>query len=238
MNKNIDDLVSKKKILLSDDFEDGEISSEWHTMRMEFIEQEGRLNVVSKSKQGFNYGHWGNGRSAAVFTHIGDSKWTDYRIELDVFGGGPGEFNPHEIDNCMRGGFSIFFRTVNYPENWNERAQISYAFGLSHIPDYCEGKPFPEWDLSRIDGWYASKDIGYCGSITKNYFIPKNGLSPAVTSDVDALWTHLVLLGYLSENGVILEKIASFENPSEMQIDAKYINDRDIIFFIRLNRSS
>jgi len=223
---------AEEKVLFFDDFSKSEISRDWRCMRMEFKAEDGRLNVVSKPRQGFNYGHRGNGRSAAVFTHIGDTNWKDYRIELDIFGGGAGEFNPHGISDCMRGSFSIYFRTINYPENWNAPSRISYAFGVNPIPQYCEGKPSPEWGLSRINGWYASNPVGWCGGIAKNYFIPENRLSPTVTSNVDALWEHLVALGYLSENGNILDKVAYLKDSSEMHLDSRYSQDESSIYFI------
>ncbi|MBI4354133.1 MAG: GDYXXLXY domain-containing protein [Candidatus Omnitrophica bacterium] len=148
-------------VLLIDDFEDGAIAPQWQLLRMQFEERDGGLFVVSAPRPGFEYGHDGHGRSAAIMTHIGDPAWTDYRIDLDVFAGGPGALNPHGIDDCVRGGFTVYFRTQDYQQSWNEPGRTSYAFGVNHIPDHCEGQNAPEWSLGKARGWYIAQASGW-----------------------------------------------------------------------------
>jgi hypothetical protein len=126
-------------------------------MRMQFVvDKDNFLRVVSAPRTGFNYGHSGDGRGAAAFLHIGDKEWKDYRVEMYIWGGGAGEFNPHKVDDCANGSFQIYFRTEDYKENWNQPSRTSYMVTLNTAPQRCEGKAWPESSLYRVNNWSAA----------------------------------------------------------------------------------
>jgi hypothetical protein len=137
-------------------------SSAWKLMRMKFATSNGHLRALSAPRDGFEYGHRGHGRSAAAFAHIGDATWTDYQLDLDIFGGGVGRFNPHGIDANMRGGFTVYFRAQDYKESWNEPSRTGYTIGVNPIPKLAEGKEC-ESSLSRTNGWYVPRKKGWFG---------------------------------------------------------------------------
>lgn len=125
---------------------------EWIGLRREFAVTNGTIRPLPRPRAGFNYGHWGNGRSAILLTGAGDKAMRDYAVEFDLGMSGPdATFNPYRVSSNE---FSVIVgvRVVSYPESWNQD-------GLSacHIGFRSGG----EWGVSINRGVFCDQPVGY-----------------------------------------------------------------------------
>lgn len=102
----------------------------WTPWRTMFEVQGDKLVTLPKARPGFNYGHWGNGRSAALVSSIGSHEWKDYSVEfeLGMIGVNPA-FNPHGLPADYRSG-ALSFHVADSKESWNVKGESSYAFSI------------------------------------------------------------------------------------------------------------
>lgn len=102
----------------------------WTPWRTMFEVQGDKLVSLPKVRPGFNYGHGGNGRSAALVTNIGSQDWKDYSVEfqLGMSGVNPAH-NLHGLPADYRSG-GISFHVADAKESWNEKGESSYTFGI------------------------------------------------------------------------------------------------------------
>ena len=221
------------KLLFKETFDAG-ASPDWKLMRMQFGLEKGTLKVFSAPRTGFDYGQDKQGRRAAAFAHIGDTGWTNYRVEMDVYGGGVGAFNPHAMDSCMRGGFSVYFRTIDYKEKWTEPARSAYSLSLNPMPLLCDGQAAPDSGLFRTNNWYKPQRTGPCVNVTKEAFTPAAGISKAVAANVEPLWQELILKGYIDATGKVLEPFAKVQGAAKMNLSAAYKKDAAAIHALLL----
>lgn len=125
---------------------------EWVGLRRAFAITNGTIRPLPRAREGFNYGHWGNGRSAILLTGAGDKTLRDYAVEFDLDLSGPdATFNPYLVSSNE---FSVIVgvRVVSYPESWNED-------GLSacHIGFRSDG----QWAVSINRGVHCGQPVGY-----------------------------------------------------------------------------
>ncbi|MFA6064429.1 MAG: hypothetical protein WCW44_04060 [archaeon] len=178
-DRNISYHIPISPVLFSDNFDSGTIDSNWNLWRFQFGQSSGSLNVVSASRVGFNYGHWGNGRSATIMTHIGDTNWTSYTMEVDYENLAVGSFNPHWIPSCYRGS-TFAFRTVNGQESWNSPVSTGYSFSLQTAD--CPGSSTKgEWGFGRSHDYWI-EGTGYDN--------PKHGVGVSLASGNIAAYTN------------------------------------------------
>jgi hypothetical protein len=117
-----------KPILFADDFESGRLPGPWQLWRRVFDETGGRIDVGDGPRPGFDYGAAGHGRSAVLATHIGDTSWTDYRLDFDAEVLPAGTFDPYSLSACTRR-FTFYFRSQQQTESWNDPL-TSYSIGV------------------------------------------------------------------------------------------------------------
>lgn len=125
----------------------------WEAWRTRFEQQGKRLVSLPEAREGFNYGHSGNGRGAQVTTNIGENDWTDYRIDVDfcMTGINPA-FNPHGLPPDYRSG-SIMFHVAAASESWNTAPGTTcYSLNLN-----ANGS----WTLGCIYDSYCKSEIGF-----------------------------------------------------------------------------
>ena len=125
----------------------------WEAWRTRFEQQGKRLMSLPAAREGFNYGHSGNGRGAQLTTNIGEKDWTDYRIEVDFcMTGIDPAFNPHGLPQDYRSG-GIMFHVAAATESWNVAPGTTcYTFGLA-----ADGS----WNLGCIYDNYCKSDVGF-----------------------------------------------------------------------------
>ncbi len=124
----------------------------WLPWRTPFEVQGDKLASLPRARAGFNYGHSGAGRGAALMSNIGNADWRDYRVEFDfcMVGTDP-SFNPHGMGLDWRGG-SFAFHVTDAKENWNERGGSCYNFSV-------EGNG--AWRLYAVYNAYCDVPMGY-----------------------------------------------------------------------------
>ncbi len=125
----------------------------WEAWRTRFEQQGNRLVALPEAREGFNYGHNGNGRGAQVTTNIGEKEWTDYRIDVDfcMTGINPG-FNPHGLPPDYRSG-CIMFHVAAASESWNvAHGTTCYSLNLN-----ADGS----WNLGCIYDNFCKSDCGF-----------------------------------------------------------------------------
>jgi hypothetical protein len=125
---------------------------EWVGLRTEFAVANGTVRPLPRARPGFNYGHWGHGRGAALLTGVGDKSWRDYSIEFDLGMSGPdATFNPYRVSSNE---FSVIVgvRVVSWPENWNED-----GMSACHIGFRSDGL----WGVSINRGVFCDQPVGY-----------------------------------------------------------------------------
>lgn len=125
---------------------------EWIGLRREFSVTNDTIRPLPRAREGFNYGHWGHGRSAILLTGAGNKALRDYAVEFDLGMSGPdATFNSYRVSSNE---FSVIIgvRVVSHPESWNED-------GLSacHIGFRSGG----EWGVSINRGWRCDQPVGY-----------------------------------------------------------------------------
>ncbi len=103
----------------------------WTPWRTMFEVQGDKLVTLPKARPGFNYGHWGNGRSPTLVTNIGNPDWKDYRVEFELgMTGVSPALNPHGLPADYRS-CGISFHVTDSKESWNEKGESSYGFGIA-----------------------------------------------------------------------------------------------------------
>ena len=220
-------------VLFQDSF-DKTVSRDWSLMRMQFAADKARLSVLSAPRDGFNYGQNFDGRRAAAFTHIGDKSWTDYRVEMDVYGGRAGEFNPHATHGCMRGGFSIYFRTTDYRENWKQPARSGYSISLNPMPLLCEGQVMADSSLYRTNDWYLAPKDAACPAFMPEVIAATKGLSKPVIDNAKVLWDELAQKGYVDQVGKVLPAALNIRKPEDMRLSAAFSKSADTAIIQRI----
>ena len=125
---------------------------EWVGLRTEFTVTNGTIRPLPRPRAGFNYGHWGHGRGAALLTGTGSDAWRDYAVEFDVGMAGPdATFNPYRVSSNE---FSVIVgvRVVEWPENWNED-----GISACHVGFRSDG----QWAVSINRGVFCNQPTGY-----------------------------------------------------------------------------
>ena len=125
----------------------------WTAWRTKFEVQGDKLVSLPVVRDGFNYGHGGNGRGAQITTGIGDPAWTDFRIETDLClsGVNPG-FNPYSLPANFRSA-CILFRIAATSESWNQPpGTTAYALNLGE-----DGS----WSITAGYDSYCKTECGY-----------------------------------------------------------------------------
>lgn len=103
----------------------------WMPWRTRFEVRGDKLASLPQVRQGFNYGHGGNGRGATLVTNINDAEWKDYSVEFEYgMTGVDPALNPHQLPFDFRSG-SILFHVADAKESWNERGWSWYGLNLS-----------------------------------------------------------------------------------------------------------
>ncbi len=130
----------------------------WTPWRTTFEIRGDKLVSLPQARPGFDYGHGGNGRGAALVSNIGSPDWRDYGIELEIgMTGVDPSFNPHGLPLHHRGA-SIGFHVVDARESWNEPGTSGYSLNING-----DGK----WSVSCIYNSYCKTPKGY-GSPTND----------------------------------------------------------------------
>jgi hypothetical protein len=125
----------------------------WMPWRTQFEVQEDKLVSLPKARPGFNYGHGGNGRGAALMSNIGSVDWKDYSVEFEYgISGVDPTFNPHGLSLDYRCGGGIMFHVADAKESWNERGTSCYDLNLDD-----DGS----WRLTSGYNSYAAVPRGY-----------------------------------------------------------------------------
>lgn len=124
----------------------------WTPWRTLFEERDDKLVSRPVARQGFNYGHAGNGRGATLVTNIGSKDWQDYRIELELgMTGVDPAFNPYGLPPDYRSA-SIAFHVADAKESWNEKGASGYSLSLNG-----DGG----WNLACSYNAYCTTPCGY-----------------------------------------------------------------------------
>ncbi len=125
----------------------------WTAWRTKFEVRDDKLMSLPEARDGYNYGHGGNGRGAQISTGIGDPAWTDFRIETDLcMTGVDPAFNPHGLPASFRS-VGIMFRVVAAQESWNQ-APGTTAYSLSLSED-------GSWSITAGYDSYCKTNCGY-----------------------------------------------------------------------------
>ncbi len=130
----------------------------WQTWRTQFEIEGDKLVTLPKARPGFNYGHWGNGRSATLVTNIGSTKWKDYSVEfeLGMTGVNP-THNPHGLPAEYRSA-GLSFHVADSKESWNVKGESSYGFGIA-----ADGS----WSLACNYNHYSPQATGWCQPLSE-----------------------------------------------------------------------
>ena len=124
----------------------------WTPWRTMFEVQGDKLVTLPKARPGFNYGHWGNGRSSSLMTNVGSQDWKDYSMEFEIgMTGVNPAFNPHGLPADYRNE-SIAFHVADAKESWNVKGESQYAFSISG-----DGS----WSLGCVYNGYNPSPSGY-----------------------------------------------------------------------------
>ena len=105
----------------------------WETWRTHFSIVDEKLAALPKPKnrEGFRYGHGGNGRGGATALAVGDPTWRDYEIEFDFLMLHPSpQWHPYHIPGDARG-MTVFFRAQDLHESWNQPSETTYYLGIN-----------------------------------------------------------------------------------------------------------
>jgi hypothetical protein len=148
-------------ILFSDDFEGGTIKPDWSLMRFDFALVQGHLQTQPTVRAGFNYGQGGNGRSAVAALHIGDTSWTDVRVEWTQQTQASLLIVDGSLPACQHTP-GVLYRVQSYEESWNAPQNTLYSFSIDQAA--CGGPLGPQGT------WGAGQTWGY--------WIPGTGYSP------------------------------------------------------------
>ncbi len=106
-------------------------SVNWTPWRTMFEIQGDKLVSLPKARPGFNYGHWGNGRSPALMTNVGNQDWKNYSVEVEMgMTGVNPAFNPHGLPADYRSE-SIAFHVADSKESWNVNGESQYGFSIA-----------------------------------------------------------------------------------------------------------
>jgi len=102
----------------------------WTLWRTMFEVQGDRLVSLPRVREGFNYGHGGNGRGATLMTNVGSKEWKDYSVEFEFgMSGVNPSFNRYSLPLDYRSG-TISFHVADVKESWNERGGSMYSLGF------------------------------------------------------------------------------------------------------------
>jgi hypothetical protein len=124
----------------------------WLTWRTDFVVEGDRVRSLPKARPGFQYGHEGHGRGAALMANIGDSDWRDYSIEAQFCASGiDPAFNPYGLGGDWHDG-DILFHLADAKESQNERGNSCYMLGL-----HSDGS----WELRAVYNTYCDQPIGW-----------------------------------------------------------------------------
>jgi len=128
----------------------------WTPMRVAAEARDGRLVTLPKAREGFRYGHSGNGRGATLVSNVGNPEWRDYRVEFDaaVAGIDPA-FNPYRIQSNQVG-LTTYFHAADFKESWNQKGLSSYSLSIN---------PAGKWALRCTYNQHCPSEIGYKSSV-------------------------------------------------------------------------
>ncbi len=124
----------------------------WLTWRTEFAIDGDRLKSLPRPRPGFQYGHEGHGRGAAIVANVGDPDWRDYRVEAEFCPTGiDPTFNPYGLGGDWHDG-CILFHIADAKESQNERGGSFYILGL-HTDN--------SWELRAVYNTFCDQPIGW-----------------------------------------------------------------------------
>jgi hypothetical protein len=124
----------------------------WLTWRTDFAVEGDRVRSLPKARSGFQYGHEGHGRGAALMANIGDSDWRDYSIEASFCASGiDPTFNPYGLGGDWHDG-CVLFHVADAKESQNERGGSFYILGL-----HTDGS----WELRAVYNTYCDQPLGW-----------------------------------------------------------------------------
>lgn len=170
---NVDiDIVHLRKLLVvraytenNNQGEDGTIAFggvHWHPWRTAFEIQGDRLVSLPQARPGFDYGHGGHGRGAALSTNVGNTEWRDYSVTFKV--GMPGldrSFNPYGLPEIHEAKFiAINFHVADAKESWNDRGLSAYRLNLAES-GRVEKLGSYKWRLAKTYNSYSNRQSGW-----------------------------------------------------------------------------
>jgi len=193
------------EVMFEDHFEDGTLDSAWVMKRTYWEEADGKLKTVPEVLPGFNYGHWGNGRTPLIVLHEGDPTWTDYSYEFTCSSlGVVSEFNLHGLPIGFRGGMGTGFRVQEHQASWNEPANYLYWFSI--LVSDTDSWEVGDWKISGYDGTYIP-GTGWTPNFEGTKYIFAEGNSPAINPDSQPNHVNVLVKEnkmYAWVNGVVI----------------------------------
>jgi len=125
----------------------------WLTWHTEFAIEGNRLKSLPKARPGFNYGHSGNGRGPMLMANIGDPRWRDYSLDVQLCAAGVDPaFNPYGLGSDFYDA-SIMFHITDAKESFNERGSSYYVLGLHGSTG--------TWEVRAVYNSYCDQPVGW-----------------------------------------------------------------------------
>ena len=153
-------------IVFTDNFDTGAIDPAWSLMRFDFDVESGHLQTTANVRTGFSYGQGGNGRSPVAALHLGDTTWTDLRIEWTQQNQASLGIVDTSLPACQHTP-NVMWRAESYSESWNAPENTMYSWTIDQ--GTCSGPIGPPGT------WGAGA--------TEHYWIPGQGYSPTHNGD-------------------------------------------------------
>lgn len=122
----------------------------WHT---EFAIDGDKLKSLPKARAGFQYGHEGHGRGPMLMANIGDERWRDYSLDVQLCAAGVDpSFNPYGLGSDYYDA-SIMFHITDAKESFNERGSSFYIMGFHGSTG--------TWELRAVYNSYCNQPMGW-----------------------------------------------------------------------------
>ncbi|MDB4957946.1 MAG: hypothetical protein JWO36_5515 [Myxococcales bacterium] len=137
-------------IVFADNFDSGAIDPQWSLMRFDFGVTSGHLQTTPNVRAGFNYGQGGNGRSAVAALHIGDTGWTDLRVEWTQQSQAALSIVDPSLPACQHTP-SVMWRVEEYAESWNAPEDTMYSWSIDQ--GTCVGPIGPQGSWGSGQNW-------------------------------------------------------------------------------------
>jgi hypothetical protein len=138
-------------IVFTDNFDSGAIDPQWTLLRFVFDVENGHLQTTPTVRPGFNYGQGGNGRSAVAALHIGDTGWTDLRVEWTQQSQASLAIVDPSLPACQHTP-SVMWRVEEYSESWNAPENTNYGWSIDQ--GVCGGPIGPQGSWGAGQTWH------------------------------------------------------------------------------------